>query len=232
MEAGATLTFDQTSPAIAAPKLWHPAHPFLYTAVTTVSDGAKPVDDYQTTFGIRSIKWTADQGFFINGEHFYFHGADVHQDHAGWADAVTEYGAYRDVKLIKDAGLDFIRGSHYPHQPAFADACDQLGVLFWSENCFWGLGGAHKEGYWTANAYPTQPGDQAAFEQNALDTLRDEIRIFRNHPSIVAWSMCNEVFFSTNLDKVRGLVDEARQSHARTRPDPAGGHRRRATRRR
>jgi hypothetical protein len=206
VEAGATLIFDQTSPAIAAPRLWHPAHPFLYTALTKVFDGAKPVDDFKTTFGIRSIKWTADQGFFINGGHFYFHGADVHQDHAGWADAVTEYGSYRDVKLIKDAGLDFIRGSHYPHQPAFADACDQLGVLFWSENCFWGLGGAHKEGDWTANAYPTQPGDEAAFEQNSLDTLRDEIRIFRNHPSIVAWSMCNEVFFSTNLPKVRGLL--------------------------
>jgi beta-galactosidase len=45
------------------------------------------------------------------------------------------------VRLIKDAGLNFIRGSHYPHHPAFADACDKLGVLFWSENCFWGCGG-------------------------------------------------------------------------------------------
>jgi len=62
-----------------------PRNPFLYTAATTVSDGTTPVDDYKTTFGIRSIKWTADQGFFINGEHYYFHGANVHQDHAGGA---------------------------------------------------------------------------------------------------------------------------------------------------
>ncbi len=224
--AGATVTFDQTSPAIAAPKLWHPDHPFLYTARTTVSDVAQPVDDYQTTFGIRSIQWTADQGLFINGGHYYFHGADVHQDHAGWADAVTEYGSYRDVKLMKDAGLDFIRGSHYPHQPAFADACDQLGVLFWSENCFWGLGGAHQEGNWTANAYPPNPADQPAFEQNALATLRDEIRIFRNHPSIIAWSMCNEVFFSANLDQVRGLLTKlVNLTHQLdpTRPAAIGG---------
>jgi beta-galactosidase len=227
IEAGATVTIDQTSPAIPTPKLWHPAHPFLYTAVTTVSDGATPVDDYQTTFGIRSIKWTADQGFFINGEHYYFHGANVHQDHAGWGDAIADSGAWRDVKLVKDAGLDFIRGSHYPHHPAFADACDKLGVLFWSENCFWGMGRGKKEQSWmTSDAYPPNADDQAPFEQNALETLRDEIRIFRNHPSIIVWSMCNEVFFSDNLDKVKGLltklVDETHQLDP-TRPAAIGG---------
>ena len=227
IDAGATVTIDQTSSSIAAPKLWHPAHPFLYTAVTTVSDGATPVDNYKTTFGIRSIKWTADQGFFINDKHFYFHGANVHQDHAGWGDAITDAGACRDVKLVKDAGLDFIRGSHYPHHPAFADACDNLGVLFWSENCFWGMGRGQKEGSWmTSDAYPPNIEDQAAFEQNALDTLRDEIRIFRNHPSIVVWSMCNEVFFSGNLDKVKGLltklVNETHQLDP-TRPAAIGG---------
>jgi len=226
--AGATVTFDQTSPAIPSPKLWHPAHPFLYTAVTTVSDGSHSVDDYRTPFGIRWFSWTADQGFFLNGEHYYFHGANVHQDHAGWADAVTDAGAYRDVKLVKDAGLDFIRGSHYPHSPSFASACDSLGMLFWSENCFWGSGGAHKEGYWTADAYPPNPADQPAFEQSAQDTLRDEIRIFRNHPAIVVWSMCNEVFFSekTDMDKVRGLLTTlVKLTHQLdpTRPAAIGG---------
>ena len=225
--AGATTTFDQTSAEISSPKLWHPAHPSLYTAVTTVCDSAKPVDSYQTTFGIRSIKWTADRGFFINDEHFYFHGANVHQDHAGWGDAVTDAGAFRDVKLVKDAGLDFIRGSHYPHHPAFADACDKLGILFWSENCFWGMGRGKKEGSWmTSDAYPPDPDDQGPFEQNALDTLRDEIRILRNHPSIIVWSMCNEVFFSDHLDKVRALltklVDESHQLDP-TRPAAIGG---------
>jgi len=227
IDAGATLTIDQTSPAISSPKLWHPAHPFLYTAATTVSNGATPVDDYKTTFGIRSIKWTADQGFFINGEHYYFHGANVHQDHAGWGDAITDNGAFRDVKLVKDAGLDFIRGSHYPHHPAFAEACDKLGVLFWSENCFWGMGRGQKEGSWmTSDAYPPNPDDEGPFEQNALDTLRDEIRIFRNHPSIIVWSMCNEVFFSGNQDKVKALltklVDETHQLDP-TRPAAIGG---------
>lgn len=227
--AGATVIVDQTSPALPNPKLWHPAHPFLYTAVTTVSDGPAPVDDYRTTFGIRWFKWTADQGFFLNGEHYYFHGANVHQDHAGWANAVTEAGVFRDVKLIKDAGLDFIRGSHYPHHPAFADACDQLGVLFWSENNFWGPGGAHKEGTWTAEAYPPNPADAPGFEQSVENSLRDEIRIFRNHPSIVVWSMCNEVFFSGNQDKVKALLSRmVALTHQLdpTRPAAIGGSQR------
>ena len=101
-------------------------------------DGGKPVDDYTSPLGFRWFKFTADQGFFLNGEHYYFKGANVHQDHAGWGDAVADSGFFRDVKLMKDAGFDFIRGSHYPHAPAFSAACDELGMLFWSENCFWG----------------------------------------------------------------------------------------------
>jgi hypothetical protein len=227
IEAGATVTLDQSSAAIPSPKLWHPAHPFLYTAVTTLSDGSTPLDDYKTTFGIRSIQWTADRGFFLNGEHHYFHGANVHQDHAGWGDAVSNSGAERDVKLVKEAGMDFIRGSHYPHHPAFAEACDKLGVLFWSENCFWAVGNfSESEGYWNADCYPSNPNDQAAFEQNALDTLRDEIRIFRNHPSVIVWSMCNEVFFTKQPDKVKGLLTKlVKETHELdpTRPAAIGG---------
>jgi len=224
--AGATVNFDQTSTVIPNPKLWHPDHPFMYRVATTVSDGTRPADDFSTPFGFRWIKWTADQGFFINGEHLYFHGANVHQDHAGWANAVTQAGVFRDVKLIKEAGLDFIRGSHYPHHPVFADACDQLGVLFWSENCFWAVGGAHKEGGWSADAYPPVLADQAPFERSTEDTLRDEIRIFRNHPSIVAWSMCNEVFFSSLPNKVKPLLTKlVALSHELdpTRPAAIGG---------
>ena len=139
--ADATNVFDQTSAPIANPKLWSPEHPNLYSVKTVVLDGGKPVDDYTSPLGFRWFKFTADQGFFLNGEHYYFKGANVHQDHAGWGDAVADSGFFRDVKLMKDAGFDFIRGSHYPHAPAFAAACDQIGMLFWSENCFWGTGG-------------------------------------------------------------------------------------------
>ena len=226
--AGATNVFDQTSTPIANPALWSPEHPYLYSVKTIVLDDGKPVDDYTSPLGFRWFKFTADQGFFLNGKHYYFRGANVHQDHAGWGDAVADSGFFRDVKFVKDAGFDFIRGSHYPHAPAFAAACDQIGILFWSENCFWGTGGFKGDGYWDSSAYPTNPADEAEFEASVKASLRDEIRIHRNHPSIIIWSMSNEPFFSDNsvMPKVRSFLKElVAYSHELdpTRPAAIGG---------
>ena len=226
--AGATNVFDQTSAPIANPKLWSPEHPNLYSVKTVVLDDGKPVDDYASPLGFRWFKFTADQGFFLNGEHCYFKGANVHQDHAGWGDAVSDSGFFRDVKLVKDAGFDFIRGSHYPHAPAFAAACDELGMLFWSENCFWGTGGFKGDGYWNCSAYPVNAADESDFEASVKASLRDMIRINRNHPSIIVWSMSNEPFFSDNavMPKVRRfLSDLVAYTHEldSTRPAAIGG---------
>jgi len=220
---GGTNVFDQTSATIANPKLWSPAQPNLYSVKTTVLDGGKPVDDYTSPLGFRWFKFTADQGFFLNGEHYYFKGANVHQDHAGWGDAVADSGFFRDVKLVKDAGFDFIRGSHYPHAPAFSEACDQLGMLFWSENCFWGTTGFRSP--WAASAYPTNPADEAGFEASVKASLRDMIRIHRNHPSIIVWSMSNEPFFSDGsvMPKVQNFLRElVAYSHELDPTRPAG----------
>ena len=191
--AGATVTFNQTTPAVSNPSLWHPDHPTMYQAVSSRSDSAGLVDNFTTPFGFRWLSWTAEQGFFLNGSHYWINGGNVHQDHAGWGAGVADSALYRDVQLVKQAGLNFIRGSHYPKAPAFADACDQLGVMLWSENCFWGgLGGT-----WQSNdGYPGNSTDQAPFDANVLASLTDMIRIHRNHPSIVAWSMGNEDFFA------------------------------------
>lgn len=221
-----TETFDQTSAPIPHPLLWSPEHPNLYTVRTTVLDADRPVDDTVSPLGFRWFKFTADAGFFLNGEHRYFKGANVHQDHAGWGDATADSGFYRDVGLIKDAGFDFIRGSHYPHAPAFSSACDQLGILFWSENCFWGTGGFDNP--WGGSAYPTNPADESGFEASVRASLRDMIRIHRNHPSIIVWSMDNEVFFSDRavMPKVRRLLRElVAYTHELdpTRPAAIGG---------
>ena len=222
------VTVQQQTGTVTHPKLWSPKSPSLYAALTHVIEDGQEVDTFNTVFGFRWIRWTAEEGFFLNGEHFFFHGADAHQDHAGWGDAVTDAGAHRDVQQIKDAGMDFIRGSHYPHSPAFSDACDKTGVLLWEENSFWGTGGAKIEGGWTASAYPPEIGDQAAFEANVEHSLTEMIRIHRNHPSIIAWSMGNEVFFSDPalLPKVRTflakLVSDTHQLDP-TRPAAIGG---------
>jgi beta-galactosidase len=231
--AGQTVTVEQVTPKIASPRLWHPDTPVLYTLRTLVSDHADLVDTYDTPFGFRWFKWTADQGFFLNGEHFYLMGANVHQDHAGWGDAVTQAGARRDVQMVKDAGFNFIRGSHYPHAPAFSRACDELGIVFWSENAFWGMGGGGKgaEGSWNASAYPINDDDEPAFEASVKQSLAEMIRIHRNHPSIVVWSMCNEAYFSAKevmpkmRDFLRRLVAYTHELDP-TRPAAIGGSQR------
>ena len=227
IDAGALVTVEQSG-VVNGPKLWSPETPRLYTAVSRIVIKGVVQDEFRTRFGIRWFTWTADDGFTLNGKHRYFHGADVHQDHAGWGDAVSDAGARRDVALVKEAGFDFIRGSHYPHKPAFADACDELGVLFWSENDFWGIGGYKGDGYFNASSYPTVEADQAPFEAHVLQSLAEMIRINRNHPSIIVWSMSNEPYFSpaTVLPKVRALLaKEVAESHQLdpTRPAAIGG---------
>ncbi|MEO6233316.1 MAG: glycoside hydrolase family 2 TIM barrel-domain containing protein [Ferruginibacter sp.] len=209
-----TIVFDQTTPSVIQPKLWHPDHPFMYKAISTVMDDKVIVDKHETSFGFRWTKWSADSGFFLNGEHYYFKGANVHQDHAGWANAVTNAATLRDVRMIKDCGMDFIRGSHYPHDPSFSDACDNLGVLLWQENDFWGSGGTQKETdnwYEGGGAYPAKEEDQPKFEESVKNNLREMVRIHRNHPSIIAWSMCNEPFFTDwgiTMPQVREFLKE------------------------
>jgi len=228
VSAGAVVVFDQTSKAIAKPKLWHPDHPYLYSARTTVLEDGKPADEFTSPLGFRWFQWTADRGFFLNGEHYYFKGVNVHQDRAGWGDAVADSGFHRDVKLVKEAGFDLIRGSHYPHDPAFSDACDRLGMLFWSENCFWGIGGFKPDGGWDSSAYPPNSADGPEFEASVRASLHDMIRIHRNHPSIIAWSMGNEDFFTdpSTLPRVReflrGLVQLSHELDP-TRPAAIGG---------
>jgi hypothetical protein len=220
--AGATVTFDQTTPAISSPALWHPDHPTMYKALSSLSDDTGTVDTFTTPFGFRWFAWSASQGFSLNGSHYWIQGGNVHQDHAGWGDGVSDSAHYRDVKMVKDAGMNFIRGSHYPKAPAFSDACDQLGVLLLSENCFWGgFGGS---GGWPYNgAYPSTSADFDAFDNNVLASLTDMIRIHRNHPSIVVWSMGNEDFFNGGpADRVIALLKKSVALTHQLDPAPTG----------
>lgn len=119
---------------------WSPDRPKLYTVVSRVLCNGIELDCVRTNIGIRTVHFDKDEGFFLNGAHFAILGANVHQDHAGWADAVTRSGIRRDIQMIKECGMNTIRGSHYPHHPYFAQVCDEEGILFWSEMCFWGTG--------------------------------------------------------------------------------------------
>lgn len=208
LEPVSVQTVRQISSTISKPRLWSPETPVLYRVVSSVYVDGKERDRFETPFGFRWFEWTANRGFFLNGEHRYFKGANVHQDQAGWGDAVTNRAIERDVQMIKDAGFDFIRGSHYPHDPHFAESTDRIGLLFLSEAPFWGT--APFKNPWGASAYPTDPADRAAFEASVKQQLAEMIRINRNHPSIVVWGMDNEVFFTAQdtLPEVRRFLKD------------------------
>ncbi len=223
--AGSTVEIEQALPAIAGVELWHPNHPALYSVRVELHDDGL-LDDFETAIGFRWFEWTSDRGFFLNGEHLYLRGVNAHQDQAGWGIATTQGACFRDAKLIKEAGFNFVRSAHYPHNPAFADACDRLGMIFWSEACFWGKGGFGPEGYWNASAYPINAADREAFEESCERMLAEMIRFNRNHPSIVIWSMTNEAFFTYDLERARLLIARMVElSHELdpTRPAAVGG---------
>lgn len=138
--AGEIYNFNDTSEQIQGIEIWDTENPYMYQVFTTVYADGKPTDVYESPLGFRWAQYKND-GFYLNGKKTLLDGANAHQDHGGWADAVTNKGFYRDVAMLKEAGMNFIRGSHYPHDPSYAEACDELGMLFWSESVFWGMGG-------------------------------------------------------------------------------------------
>jgi fibronectin type 3 domain-containing protein len=178
--AGTNHVFDETL-VVASPNLWHPYNPCLYTLHTVVQKGATAVDYLKTRVGIRTIQWSHDNGFLINGVQFKARGANFHQDIYGEGNAMPDRTVYYDVKRLKEAGFDFVRCSHYPHNTAFYDACDQLGVLVMDSVPGWQ--------YFSSSA---------TFTNNTYKDCRDMIRRDRNHPSIVVWeTSLNEAGFTT-----------------------------------
>lgn len=211
---------------VTAPRLWSPETPHLYP-LTVVAEGSEA----RAEVGLRWFTFTKERGFFLNGEHLFLLGANVHQDTAGWGDGVTNASHARDVRLMKEAGFNFIRGSHYPHDPAFLTACDREGMLFWSEGGVWGMGGCRAEDTrWNASAVPHLPEDRPAFADSAETLVREMVRDARNHPCVIAWSVCNEPFFlaggngvqEASKALVRRLLAAVREEDP-TRPAAVGG---------
>ena len=180
LAAGAESSVSQNLP-VSNPHLWHPYTPYLYTLNTVIQDGATSVDYVKTTVGIRQIQWLHNGGFLINGSQFVAHGADYHQDVYLLGNAMPATAIYQDVKRMKDAGLDFVRCSHYPHNPAFYDACDQLGMLVMDSITGW-----------------QYYNDATTFQNNTFQECRDLIHRDRNHPSVVLWeTSLNESNYTT-----------------------------------
>jgi beta-galactosidase len=166
---------------LANPEVWSPAHPNLYLAVTELERAGKVIDNVETTFGVRTLTWSADRGLLLNGESIKLAGGAVHHDNGPLGVAAFDRAERRRVELLKAAGFNAIRTAHNPPSPAFLDACDREGVLVIDEAFdVWNLGKAKYDYHLFFKDWWQQDLDSMV--------LRD-----RNHPSIVFWSIGNEI---------------------------------------
>ncbi|MGA2916815.1 MAG: glycoside hydrolase family 2 TIM barrel-domain containing protein [Sedimentisphaerales bacterium] len=168
----ANCDFTQTA-TVNNPNLWHPDHPYLYTVSTEVYDDNTLVDTYRTRIGIRSINFTKAGGFKINGETLRFMGANRMQDYPYVGYAMSNYEQRRDAVRLKEAGFQYVRTSHYPQDPAFLDACDELGIMVMDS-----IPGFQ---WWNYGS--------STFVNRSYQNMRDMIRRDRNHPCVIVWEL-------------------------------------------
>jgi beta-galactosidase len=176
---GTGTNLIQTLP-VANAHLWSLDIPQLYELQTSIQQNGQPVDTVNTPFGIRSIFFDVNNGFFLNGQRVEIKGMCNHQDFAGVGIGMPDNLLYWRVKQLKQMGANAYRCSHNPPAEALLDACDQLGMLVMDENRHLG---DSTGGYSSATAQTTYAD---------LSPLNSMIQRDRNHPSIIIWSMCNE----------------------------------------
>jgi len=166
---------------VLKPLLWTPETPYLYQAKIQVLKEKKVLDDTNTAFGIRTIKFTAENGFQLNGKTVKINGGCVHHDNGCLGAAAFDRAEERKVELLKAGGFNAVRTSHNPPSEAFLDACDKLGLLVMDESfdC-WKIGKNN-------NDYSKYFNQWWQRDLEAM-VLRD-----RNHPSVFMWSIGNEI---------------------------------------
>jgi beta-galactosidase len=208
---GATASRTMTI-RVANPRLWDLQAPNLYTALTTVAQNGKIVDARETVFGIRTIKFDVDKGFFLNGEHVRINGVCAHHDLGPLGAAINTRALERQIELLKEMGVNAIRTSHNPPAPELLELCDRMGILVMDE-AFDAWRRAKKK-----NDY------HLLFDAWHEKDLRAQIRRDRNHPSIILWSIGNEIGEQSNAEGHKLAAELAAIVHAEdsTRPVTAG----------
>ena len=167
--------------SVTRPRLWSPRSPQRYVAVTTVSDKGKVVDTYETPFGIRTIAFDAARGLILNGDRLQIQGVCQHHDLGALGTALNVRALQRQLEILREMGVNAIRTSHNPPAPELLDLADQMGFLVVAE-AFDG---------WRVNKAPNDYG--RLFDAWHEQDLRAMVRRDRNHPSVILWSIGNEV---------------------------------------
>ena len=187
MIAGKDSHKSKASIPIENPHLWSCEDPYLYKVVTEVFVDGELTDTYETTTGIRHIRFDNDHGFFLNGEPVKLKGVNIHQDHAGVGSGIPDGLQEWRLLQLKKFGCNAYRSSHNPMTPEMLDACDRLGFLVIEENRLTGINKEH------------------------IDLLERMIRRDRNHPCIILWSAGNEEWGIEWKDFGRRIAESMRE---------------------
>lgn len=166
---------------IAQPELWTLERPYLYKVVTRLIQNEVPIDEVSNTFGLRTIEFSPDKGFFLNGSYVKIHGACQHHDLGCLGSAFNKKAAQRQILMLKEMGVNAVRTSHNPFPKDFLDLCDEHGILVMSE--FLDMWENAKTEY-----------DYARYFKDWVEKdAQSWICQGRNHPCIIMWSAGNEI---------------------------------------
>lgn len=184
-----TQTFTVTNP-----KLWNTENPTMYKAVTSVIQNGKTIDEYTTPFGIRSLRFDKDKGFFLNEKLTEVKGISIHHD-GGLVGAAVPKGVWRRrFEELKACGVNAIRTAHNPYSEEFLDLCDEMGILvqdeFFDE---WDYAKDKRQNYHDRHDDYITRGYVEHFQKWAKSDLTRTMLRDRNHPSVFQWSIGNEI---------------------------------------
>ena len=170
LKAGEAKTIVQRF-MVKKPRLWSPENPYLYQIATRIREDRQSLDGGITRIGIRSFEFRGKDGFWLNGKRYHqLVGANRHQDFAYVGNALPNSQQWRDAKRLREAGFTIIRTAHYPQDPSFMDACDELGLFIIVATPGWQ--------YWNKDK---------GWDEKVHQNTRSIIRRDRNHPCVLMW---------------------------------------------
>ena len=170
----------ETSILISNPLLWDISNPYLYNLVTDVFEAGKLIDSDTTKFGVRSVKFTPDDGFHLNNKRLQLKGVNLHSDLGPLGMAFNKRAMQRQLEIMKEMGVNAIRNSHNVAAPELLELCDEMGLLVFDE---------------IFDKYDAKADivDSTDFENFAHRNIKNFIERDRNHPSVFLWSVGNEI---------------------------------------
>ena len=197
---------------VKAPKLWSPEHPYLYKALTRILVDGVVTDEYETRFGIRSIEFIPEKGFYLNGEHRKFKGVCNHHDLGPLGAAVSVPALRHQLTMLKDMGCDAVRTSHNTPAPELVSLCDEMGLMMMVEP------------FDEWDDAKCQNGYHRYFDEWAERDMISMLHAFRNSPSVIMWSIGNEVPSQCSADgyKTAAFLQSICHREDPTRPVTCG----------